>query len=149
MDSKDLSKGYVYVRPGSEDLGAMNSWAVFMALGLFPSMLGEPGWAVGSPIIPETVFRAGPEHTIRLIAHDASPENAFIQKAMVNGEPFENTWLSMSLLKKGENRVEFWMGDKPNKTWAASSPPPRFDAEPLYKTMQPSDLPPRPVYKDQ
>ena len=157
LDKSDPSKGYRYARPGSEDLGAMNSWSVYLTLGIFPSMLGEPGWSIGSPLIPETLLRVGAddegrEVTLRLIAHDASPENAFIQRATVNGEPFESTWLPMSLLKEtsggGENRVEFWMGPEPNKQWAADSPPPRFAAEPLYKDMKPEDIPARPEYGD-
>lgn len=104
-----------------------------------------------SRLIPKAVFRAGTTHdgqpiTIRLTAHDAAPDNAFIQKAAVNGKPFESTWLPMSLLKEGENRVEFWIGPQPNKVWAANSPPPRFEGKPLYLDMTEKDIPPRPEY---
>src|SRR5262249_3896933 len=40
--------------PGNDDLGAMSSWYVWAAVGLYPEIPGVAGFAIGSPQFTET-----------------------------------------------------------------------------------------------
>jgi predicted alpha-1,2-mannosidase len=39
--------------PGNDDAGALSSWLVFSALGLFPEVQGLPGFVLGTPLFPD------------------------------------------------------------------------------------------------
>ena len=45
--------------PGDDDLGALSSWYVWAALGLYPAVPGVPGLAVASPSFGSVRIDAG------------------------------------------------------------------------------------------
>ena len=140
--------GYDWTRPGQEDLGSMNSWAIWLAIGLYPAPLGEAALTIGSPLVGELEMQLGPGRSLHITAHDAAPDRPYIQKMTLNGQPHTSSWLPLDKLNEGENTIEFWMAAEPNKQWGAADAdlPPSFDAEPLYKDVTPADLPRAPDY---
>ena len=42
--------------PGNDDAGAMSSWYVFSALGLYPEIPGVAGFVIGSPVFPKATI---------------------------------------------------------------------------------------------
>ncbi len=48
--------------PGNDDLGAMSSWYVWAAVGLFPVTPGSADLALASPLFPETVLTLADGH---------------------------------------------------------------------------------------
>ena len=123
-------------RPGQTDLGAMNTWYLWMVTGVYPSLLGEPGWSIGSPLIPKVSFPlGGTGRDVTIITHDAAVDHPYIQKMTVNGKAWTSSWLPFSALDQQQNSVEFWMGDTPNKEWgtAEADLPPSFDTKPGYE----------------
>ncbi|TPX34652.1 hypothetical protein SmJEL517_g02689 [Synchytrium microbalum] len=111
--------------PGNDDAGSMGSWVIFGMIGIFP-VAGQDLYLIGSPSIPEVNLRPDNRRDsgVDIIAHGASPENIYIQKAKLNGKNFNNSWIRHTeLVLPGQiNKVEFWMGASPSK-WGTSVPP--------------------------
>ena len=50
--------------PGNDDAGAMSSWYVFSALGLYPEVPGVAGFVVGSPVFPKAIIHLSNEKKV-------------------------------------------------------------------------------------
>ena len=111
---------------GNEDCGQMSSWYVLSASGFYPVTPGEPVYSIGSPIF-DTVrwsFEDGEQFTV--IALNNSPKNIYIQSAMLNGEPYDATYIDhFTLISGGELVLE--MGSKPAEDWGVSDRIPKRD----------------------
>lgn len=115
--------------PGNDDLGEMSSWYVFAALGVYPNIPGRAEFIVGSPLFTKAVIhREGGDVTI--LAPDAGMGKPYVQALKVNGKAVDQSWLPESFALKG-GTLEFKLGDKPNKAWAAKAKdaPPSFDTK--------------------
>ncbi|HVU28115.1 MAG TPA: GH92 family glycosyl hydrolase [Verrucomicrobiae bacterium] len=113
--------------PGDDDSGAMSSWYVFMALGLYPEIPGVGGMTVLSPLFPKAVLNLPNGKKVVITAKNASREAKYVQAMTIDGKPNSNLWLSMNELKKGAS-LGFVMGTHPNPDWgtAAADAPPSF-----------------------
>jgi putative alpha-1,2-mannosidase len=58
--------------PGNDDLGAISSWYVWAAIGLFPVTPGAADLALASPLFPRVVLTLPDNHTLVLEAPTAS-----------------------------------------------------------------------------
>lgn len=108
-----------------DDAGAMSSWFVHSAMGLFPSNPGDPYYLVGSPIFPEVRLHLEGGKTFTIKANGVSSDNRYIQQATLNGANFNHTWIDYSTIMAG-GTLELNMGATPNVEWAAdpeSAPP--------------------------
>ncbi|MCW3787957.1 GH92 family glycosyl hydrolase [Plebeiibacterium sediminum] len=113
--------------PGDEDGGGLTSFVVFSELGFYPITPGLPMYVIGSPMFEEATIRLGNGKLFKIICHNYSPENKYIQSAKLNGVEWNKSWFSHEDLMKG-GLFEFVMGKQPNKAWAsdANSVPPSF-----------------------
>ena len=113
--------------PGDEDGGGLTSFVVFSMLGFYPVTPGLPMYVIGSPMFEETTIRMENGKTFKVVCHNYSPENKFIQSAKLNGVEWNKSWFSHEDLMKG-GKLEFVMGKHPNKAWASSDDavPPSF-----------------------
>ena len=108
--------------PGNEDMGSMSSWFVFSALGFYPVTPGNPTYVISSPLFEEAVIQLDEyydNNTFTIIAHNNSGDNKYIQSALLNGEPFERTWISHEEIVSG-GVLEFEMGPDPYTDWGSS-----------------------------
>lgn len=112
--------------PGDEDGGGMSAFVVFSMIGFYPVTPGLPIYAIGSPHFETVIIDNGNGKKIEIIAHNYAPENKYIQSAKLNGKEWNQSWFAHKDLMNG-GKLEFTMGDKPNKKWAASSVPPSFN----------------------
>jgi predicted alpha-1,2-mannosidase len=114
--------------PGNDDAGALSSWYVFSALGLFPEIPGVAGFAVGSPLFPKATVHLENGKTIQILAGKASRENCYVQTLKLNGRNYESPWIQWRDLERGAT-LDFNLDDKPS-TWGSSpqQTPPSFDA---------------------
>lgn len=112
--------------PGDEDGGGMSAFVVFSMMGFYPVTPGLPIYVIGSPAFENVSIEVGNGKKFNLIAHNYSPENKYIQSAKLNGKEWNQSWFEHKELIKG-GKLEFIMGDKPNKNWAAHSVPPSFE----------------------
>ena len=56
--------------------------------------------------------------TFTVKAKNCSKRNKYIQSAKLNGKEFNRAWIKHSEITSG-GTLEFVMGDRPNKEWAA------------------------------
>lgn len=117
--------------PGNDDLGAMSSWYVWAALGLYPSTPGTPILTVAAPLFDRIVIALPAGKFIRISAPGASGPHhlKFIAGLSVDGRATDHTWLPESIIRTG-GEVAFSLAAYPNKNWGAaeSSAPPSFTA---------------------
>lgn len=115
--------------PGNDDLGAMASWYVWAALGLYPSTPGTPILTVSAPLFDRVVIALPAGKSIRISAPGASgPYHLkYISGLSIDGRPTDHTSLPEDIIQTGGD-VTFSLAAYPNKTWgiAESSAPPSF-----------------------
>jgi putative alpha-1,2-mannosidase len=116
--------------PGNDDLGSMSSWYVFGAMGIYPVCPGNPLYAIGSPIFDEAIIHLdnGKEFSVKTSKNSAG--NKYIQSALLNGRPHNNTWIEHATILDG-GELQFQMGAIPHVDWASTSmsAPPSITAE--------------------
>jgi predicted alpha-1,2-mannosidase len=83
--------------PGNDDLGAMSSWYVWAALGLYPETPGVPVLALGAPIFPAARLSLPGGHQVVLNAPGAST-STYVSDLKVNGKSWSQVWLPGSAL---------------------------------------------------
>ena len=104
---------------GDEDGGAMSSWYVLSAMGIYPQCPGRPIWDIGSPVFDEVTINVGNGKTFVIEAKNVSAANKYIQSATLNGKPFNQPWINHSDIVSG-GRLVFIMGSRPNKSWGSA-----------------------------
>ena len=97
--------------PGNDDSGAMSSWYIFSSMGFFPNA-GQDLYYFTSPHYPEVTINMDSGRSLRLIAHDLSEENRYIQSITVNGQPYRSTMFTHDMITDG-GVIEFQMGSQP------------------------------------
>ncbi|MDP7736982.1 GH92 family glycosyl hydrolase [Mycobacterium paragordonae] len=116
--------------PGNDDLGAMSSWYVWAALGMYPVTPGTALLAINTPLFDRAVIALPTGQSIRITAPGASGLNRlkYIRGLRVNGEPSDRTYLPESFIRTG-GEIAFSLGARPD-SWGteASSAPPSFGA---------------------
>ena len=110
--------------PGNDDAGALSSWYVFSALGIYPEIPGVPGFVVGSPLFSKAMIRRDDGTTIQIIGKGA-PDNYYVNALTVNGKEWNSLWIPWSELSQG-GILDFSLADQPSD-WGKNSPPPSFD----------------------
>jgi predicted alpha-1,2-mannosidase len=114
---------------GNDDLGAMSSWAVWAAIGMYPEVPGRSELVLASPLFPEVTITRGPGGPqIRVTAPGASVANKYVQSLEVNGSASSRPWLSEEFVARG-GTLAFTLGSSPNTSWgsAPEDAPPSFD----------------------
>lgn len=105
---------------GNEDVGQMSAWYVLSASGIHPSSPGSTRYEITSPVFDEIVFPLdkdyfkGKDFVIK--AYDNNAKNIYIQKAMLNGSPYDKCYLDFTDIVSG-GKLELFMGEQPNKEW--------------------------------
>ena len=105
---------------GDEDNGQTSAWFVFSAMGFYPVAPGTPQYVFGSPLFDEVTLQLENGNTFRIEALDNGPENVYIQKTTLNGQPLDQTWIDHEAIQSG-GRLIFTMGDAPNTDWATGA----------------------------
>lgn len=104
---------------GDEDNGQTSAWYVFSALGFYPVCPGTNQYVIGSPLFDEAELNFEQGNSLKLIYHNNSDSNRYIQEVRYNGKVYAPNYLTHEQLRSG-GLLEFFMGDKPNKLWGAS-----------------------------
>jgi len=116
----DIGQGYA----GDEDNGEMSAWYLFSMLGIYPLRMGSDEYVIGSPLFERAEVTMDNGQTLRVIAHNNSRENVYVQSLKVNGKIWNQTWLKHSEIAQG-GTLEFVMGPQPS-AWGsdpAAAPP--------------------------
>ena len=128
-----------YLQSADDDAGALSSWFVFSAMGLFPSNPGDPYYNIGSPIFSEVKLNLDNGKSFTIKANNVSSTNRFIQSATLNGQTFDQAWINHADIMAGGSLV-FEMGAEPNYAWGASpeAAPPTYAYEKLVVPAAPT-----------
>ncbi len=108
--------------PGQDDSGALSSWYVWSALGLFP-VAGQAVYLIGSPVFTDIELPVNTGKTFKVEAVNTSETNIYIQSATLNGKPFNQNWISHQQLSSG-GVLRLIMGDRPSKNGLRGALPP-------------------------
>ena len=114
--------------PGNDDLGAMSSWYVWAALGLYPGIPGGAELLVGSPLFPMAIVRRANGVTLTIRAPSAKSDVPFVKGLRLGGEPWLQPWIPETFVGNGGELV-FELSATPNLNWgtAPERAPPSLD----------------------
>jgi putative alpha-1,2-mannosidase len=142
--------------PGNDDLGAISSWYVWAAIGMYPVTPGTSNLALASPLFPEVSIALPSGHQLVLDAPRASASTPYVQsltvKAPGSGNLAASTgagcathatsqaaspqasswqlpWLPASVLDTGAT-LDFGLSETQDETWGNNP----VDAPPSYGT---------------
>ncbi|HEY3871918.1 MAG TPA: GH92 family glycosyl hydrolase [Actinocrinis sp.] len=113
----EIGQGY----PGDEDNGALSSWYVFSALGLYPAAVGTGAtqYAVSSPLYQSATIHLENGRSIQIDARNNSTSNVYVQSLDLDGHPTQSTTIPIAELEQGAN-LQFAMGPKPSN-WGSAA----------------------------
>ena len=107
--------------PGNDDSGAMSSWYVWAAIGLYPNA-GQPFYYIGSPLFPRSTINIEGGRSFVIEAPETSTNNLYVQSATINGRALDRAWLKHEEIAGG-GRLVLRMGPKPSN-WGRNERPP-------------------------
>ncbi len=117
--------------PGNDDLGAMASWYVWAALGLYPAIPGTAILTVNTPLFEAAEIALAGGKSIRISAPGASGWHRlrYLEALKLDGRLTEQTSLPESITRTG-GELAFTLSRKPDTGWgsAESEAPPSFGA---------------------
>jgi putative alpha-1,2-mannosidase len=105
--------------PGNDDLGAMSSWYVWAALGLYPGLPGGAELLVGSPLFPHAVVHRSNGVTLAVRAPKASADSPFVRALLVDGRSWTKPWLPETFVTYG-GELMFDLSVTPNLSWGSA-----------------------------
>jgi predicted alpha-1,2-mannosidase len=105
--------------PGNDDLGAMSSWYVWAALGMYPLLPGRAGFVLGSPLFPSVTLTVGARH-VRIEAPGAGRGVAYVRGMWIDGTATSSLWLPLAELVAA-GTISYEMGSSPDPTWGAAA----------------------------
>ncbi len=98
---------------GNEDVGQMSAWYILSSLGFYQVEPAGGRYVFGSPLFNEASMNVGNGKTFRIIAHNNSKENMYIQSVKLNGKPYTRCYIDFKDIIRG-GKLEFTMGNKPS-----------------------------------
>ncbi len=96
---------------GNEDCGQMSAWYVLSALGFYQVAPGDPVYDIGRPVIDGARIKLG-KGWFTIKVHNNSPQNKYIEKAILNGLELDGLQFRHDDIKAG-GTLEFHMTQEP------------------------------------
>ena len=104
---------------GNEDCGQMSAWYVMSAMGLYAVTPGLPHYELGSPLFDRVTLHLENGRTFTVAAHGNGPGRPYIRAVLLNGRPWERSYLPADSLLSG-GLLELWMDDRPHPSRAVT-----------------------------
>ena len=104
---------------GNDDCGQMSAWYVLSALGFYPVFPANGAYIFGSPLFDKAAIRLPANKTFTVEAINNSAENIYIQKAELNGKPWNKSYIMYDDIMHGGS-LKITMGNTPNKNFGAA-----------------------------
>ncbi|MET7452249.1 GH92 family glycosyl hydrolase [Streptomyces sp. NPDC005574] len=113
--------------PGNDDLGAMSSWYVFSALGMYPQVPSRAELVLASPLFPRIEIDRPHGDDISVRARGAAADAPYVHSLKVDGRSSDRAWLPASFVRDG-GRLDYTLSGTPDPAWGATDAPPSFRA---------------------
>ncbi len=130
---------------GNDDLGAMGSWYVWSAIGLFPAIPGRAELLVNTPLF-DTITIKRPAGD--LVVNAPGSASRYVKTLKVNGVATTKAWLPESIAQRG-GRLDFTTSTVPSTAFGSSpaDAPPAFNggAKPVLLGLNPAAAPSSPA----
>jgi predicted alpha-1,2-mannosidase len=109
--------------PGNDDLGAMSSWYVWSAMGLYPGIPGRAEMFLASPLYSRITINRPAKIII-----SAKGDGVFVEALTVNGAASLKSWLPEDFVAKGGS-IQYRLSPNPDLNFARdeTDTPPSFD----------------------
>ncbi|MCG6188306.1 GH92 family glycosyl hydrolase [Maribellus maritimus] len=104
---------------GNEDCGQMSAWYVFSSMGMYPVNPAAGAYVFGSPVFDTITINLPENKSFTIIAENNSPENIYIQSAMLNGKEYKKTFITHKDILNG-GTLKFVMGNQPHEEYGAA-----------------------------
>jgi predicted alpha-1,2-mannosidase len=121
--------------PGNDDLGAMSSWYVFSALGMYPQVPSRAELVLASPLFERIEIDRPYGDDISIRARGAAADAPYVQSLKVDGRTHDRPWLPASFVRDG-GRLDYTLGTTPDRAWGsdpADAPPSFREGEQPYQ----------------
>ncbi|MDE6449923.1 MAG: GH92 family glycosyl hydrolase [Muribaculaceae bacterium] len=105
---------------GNEDVGQMSAWYVLSSMGLYQVEPTGGKFVIGSPVFDKVSVNVGGGKTFEIIARNNSGENIYVQSVMLNGQPYDKTYVDYRDIMSG-GQLELTMGPEPSTTYGVNS----------------------------
>lgn len=101
---------------GNDDCGQTSAWYIWSAIGFYPVNPANGEYVIGTPLSDNTQLSlfSGKYFTVKAVT--LSDKNIYIQKATLNGQPYNNSFITHADIMKGGELV-LYMADTPSATW--------------------------------
>ncbi len=107
--------------PGNDDSGAMGSWYIFTALGLFPNA-GQDIYILNAPVFGKATLQLENGKDVVVVNRNPAPENVYVRSCTFNGQPWNKAWCRHRDLADGAV-IEYETAAQPSD-WGKMEPPP-------------------------
>ena len=98
---------------GNEDVGQMSAWYVLSAMGLYQVEPAGGRYAIGTPLFDSVEMDVGNGKSFRIIVHNNSPRNIYVQRATLNGRKHDACFIDHHDIIGG-GTLELFMGPQPS-----------------------------------
>lgn len=105
---------------GNEDVGQMSAWYILSSLGLYQVEPVGGKYVFGTPLFDSATVDVGDGKQFKITARNNSPENIYIKEVILNGRPYNKSYIDYSDIKNG-GELLFVMSDKPSPTFGTDS----------------------------
>lgn len=117
--------------PGNDDGGALSSWYVFSAIGLYPEIPGVGGFVLGSPQFHKIVLHLARYHALIIESHATGPAGPYVRSLRINGRTSQSLWLPAAAVRATQRLLlQFRLSNarQRNAVWGAApqDAPPSF-----------------------
>lgn len=112
--------------PGNDDLGAMSSWYVWSALGMYPLYPGRAELVLAAPRFPRAIVRRASGDLV-IEAPQAAQGARDVAALSLDGKARTQPWLPAAVVRRG-GRLQFTLSPTPVPGWGAADAdaPPDF-----------------------
>ncbi|MFB7509424.1 GH92 family glycosyl hydrolase [Streptomyces broussonetiae] len=111
--------------PGNDDLGAMSSWYVFSALGMYPQVPSRAELVLASPLFERIEIHRPQGNDISVRAAGAAAGAPYVRSLKLNGLVHDRPWLPASFVRDG-GRLDYTLSTTPDPGWGTGGAPPSF-----------------------
>lgn len=124
--SRFIAKSYYHPTPGglpgNSDAGAMETWVLWVMLGLYP-MTGQTTFLVGSPWFSNLTIDLEKGKSLRITTTGGKEDAYYVQSLKVNGKTWNKSWVTWDDVFAEGGTMDFVLGPEPSNWDNGPSPP--------------------------